>query len=389
MFVGTLTSGTTRESLVLDYLHGWTKADDPAAKYVSSRPYERDVKSARSLDFARGCFREFLDNHYRCAPFLTDKADRESRIPGRKKGLPKETVDIAHVPSRLIYVGSESEKSQVALIGVREAPDEIKEDVSRSGYVTLSYCWGGDQPLELTKATRKDLKAGIAVSKLPQTHQDAVWVTRKMGTKYLWIDALCIFQDSDSDKAAEVARVATYYSCAKLCICAAAATKSTEGFLQVRKLSSYPFGPVCLQLRNRGAGSDNGVAGNVYVLEEGGQSPEPTTLRGWTPQESLLSRRILIFAQRQLCWCCVNSYAGCGGGVPRLVGTVVGNRTTLVDNIHPMSSLLDRPTENQWHLIIEEYPRRRLGCSADKLLAVSALADNLARLCAERGQNVM
>ncbi|KAJ2987893.1 hypothetical protein NUW58_g4260 [Xylaria curta] len=229
------TKAGTTPGFSLSYdLQGWTTAADPAAKYISCRPYEPDVKCNRSINFARGCFQECLENHDRCISFLTDKSDLEGGVPGLTRALARETVDIAHVPSRLIYASSEIEQFHVVLIETREAPDEITVDISRSGFAALSYCWGGDQPLTLTKASHQDLKTSILVSKLPQTLQDAVWVTRKMEMRYLWIDALCILQDSDEDKASEIARMSTYYSCAKLTICAAAASGSTEGFLHVR-----------------------------------------------------------------------------------------------------------------------------------------------------------
>lgn len=220
-----------RRGLSLDDLQGWTTAANPAARYLSSRPYELDVKSPNSLRFAQDCLRECLHSHDRCVPFLTDRADRESRILGRKREITIEVVDIDHIPSRFIYVGSKAEQSQVTLVEMEDAPEKVRREVSRLGYAVLSYCWGGDQSLKLTEANHRGLKVGIAISNLPQTLQDAVWVTRRMGMDYLWIDALCILQDSDKDMANEIARMASYYNCAKLCICAAAATRSTEGFL--------------------------------------------------------------------------------------------------------------------------------------------------------------
>ena len=386
----TSTTGSVPRAVELGDLHGWTTATDPAAEYISCRPYERDVKSARSLNFARDCFGECLQNHDRCLPFFTDKVDRENRALGPKKAISRETVNIADIPSRLIDVSSEAGQSRVKLIEIEKVPDETKADVSRSGFAALSYCWGGDQPARLTKASHQNLQAGVHISSLSRTLQDAVWVTQEMGIRYLWIDALCIFQDSDEykdsedDKAREIARMATYYGCAIFTICAAAASAAAQGFLHVREPSPYGFGPVRLQLRD----SEGGDAGKVYLLEEAKAAPEPTTTRGWTLQESLLSRRILIFAQRQLYWSCVDSFAGCGGASVGLVGSVIGNPSTLVDGIHTMGSLLGRPTENQWDVIVRQYTRRGLSVAADKLLAVSALADSLTRLCAEREEKV-
>ena len=375
------TPGSAPQTLKLTTIHAWTTAADPAAKYISSRPYERDVRSTLSMAFAKSCFRECLEKHRRCVPFLADIQDAYRRDTPR---IQIETVDIRHVPSRLLDVGVDTEPTQVILAEIRSASKGIRENVSRSGYVTLSYCWGGNQPLSLTKASHQELQDGISLSRLPQTLKDAVWVTRHMGMRYLWIDALCIFQDNDDDKSYELARMAEYYSNAALCICAAAAARAAQGFLHVRGPSSYSFGPVRLSLRD-GSGRD---AGHVYLLNQSNASLEPTATRGWTLQESLLSRRTLIFAQRQLYWCCVDSYAGCGGEITALFSYGFTSPVTLVERIHPIGSLLDQPVEVQWRTIVHQYTGRWLSCATDKLPAVSALVDYLTRLCSERQTEV-
>ncbi|KAK1502880.1 hypothetical protein CTAM01_04869 [Colletotrichum tamarilloi] len=37
------------------------------------------------------------------------------------------------------------------------------------------------------------------MTSLSKTFQDAVLVTRRLGIKYIWIDSLCIIQDSKLD----------------------------------------------------------------------------------------------------------------------------------------------------------------------------------------------
>jgi hypothetical protein len=57
-------------------------------------------------------------------------------------------------------------------------------------YVALSYCWGGPQPLVTTTENIKAMVAGVSLAQLPRTLRDAVAVTRNLGVRYLWIDAL-------------------------------------------------------------------------------------------------------------------------------------------------------------------------------------------------------
>jgi hypothetical protein len=63
-------------------------------------------------------------------------------------------------------------------------------------YVTLSHCWGDIELLKLEAKTITRLSAGIEVSILRQTFQDAVRVALRLGVRHLWIDSLCILQDS-------------------------------------------------------------------------------------------------------------------------------------------------------------------------------------------------
>jgi hypothetical protein len=81
----------------------------------------------------------------------------------------------------------------------------------RAEYITLSYCWGGSQDLTTSTATLSDRKSAIPISLLPPGLQDAISITRLLGFQYLWVDALCILQDSIEDKATEIAKTAAIY----------------------------------------------------------------------------------------------------------------------------------------------------------------------------------
>lgn len=57
-------------------------------------------------------------------------------------------------------------------------------------YLTLSYCWGGDQPVLALTHNLDDLRSGITTANLLQTLQDAVQTTRNLGYQYLWVGPL-------------------------------------------------------------------------------------------------------------------------------------------------------------------------------------------------------
>jgi hypothetical protein len=58
---------------------------------------------------------------------------------------------------------------------------------------------GGCHSLTTTWSTLARRKAGIPLSLLPKTMRDAVAVARQVGIRYIWINALCIIQDSTLD----------------------------------------------------------------------------------------------------------------------------------------------------------------------------------------------
>jgi hypothetical protein len=63
-------------------------------------------------------------------------------------------------------------------------------------YLTLSHCWGQIPFLTLTEENISQMKCSIPMKELPQVFQDAMLTTMELGFSYLWIDSLCIIQNS-------------------------------------------------------------------------------------------------------------------------------------------------------------------------------------------------
>ena len=170
-------------------------------------------------------------------------------------------------------------------------------------YATLSYCWGGDQRIVLTRKTYDEFLNGVSLDSLPQTIRDAIKVTRKLGLKYLWIDALCIIQDSQDDKLREIGQMEAVYYNSYITISAASATSTSVGFLHPRP--PLHVQPLELPLRLH-LGSEIATS----IMYEESQLPafearnNPIEQRGWTLQEKLLSRRVLIYGAARLQWMC-------------------------------------------------------------------------------------
>ena len=104
-------------------------------------------------------------------------------------------------------------------------------DRQHRSYVALSYVWGKEPFLRLLSENRETLMDGILLKDLPKTIKDAVQVTRALNVRYLWVESLCILQDSDTDKALRLPHMNAYYRQATAVISASGATDVCSGFL--------------------------------------------------------------------------------------------------------------------------------------------------------------
>ncbi|KAF1849782.1 uncharacterized protein K460DRAFT_275176, partial [Cucurbitaria berberidis CBS 394.84] len=90
-------------------------------------------------------------------------------------------------------------------------------------YVALSYVWGKVEMLKHTCANSTFLRTpdSLCKSDLPTTIRDAMSLVENMGEKYLWVDALCIIQDSLMMQQTQIAKMDQIYAKALFTIVAA------------------------------------------------------------------------------------------------------------------------------------------------------------------------
>lgn len=98
-------------------------------------------------------------------------------------------------------------------------------------YAALSYCWGAGTPFVLTLDLLETFQEKIPLDDMPGTIRDAVLFTRLLQIPYIWVDALCIIQDSAQDWVDEAAKMATYYSNALVSLAPIDSASLDEGFL--------------------------------------------------------------------------------------------------------------------------------------------------------------
>ena len=144
------------------------------------------------------------------------------------------------------------------------------------------------------------------MTEVPKTFHDAIIITRRLGFRYLWIDCLCIIQDSINDWKAESARMGTYFRCSDLTIAASDSVNAHSGCfrnragLLVRPCKIWARGPADL----------NGNPKPTYAFGDGGsESIGNNTLSGraWVSQESLLAPRTLLFDSNGIAWKCLTT----------------------------------------------------------------------------------
>lgn len=81
------------------------------------------------------------------------------------------------------------------------------------GRATLSHMPGPDPTacLRLKHASLEEFKVLIPEGQLPGKYLDAIRVAKALGFRYIWIDSLCIIQDSSEDWEREAVKMASVY----------------------------------------------------------------------------------------------------------------------------------------------------------------------------------
>lgn len=271
-------------------------------------------------------------------------------------------------------------------------------------FVTLSHCWGGKQPITTTRSSLPDRQAGIPLSTLPRTFAESVSVVRRLGFRFLWIDSLCILQDSVDDWEAESPKMGDYYWNSAFTILAADSTDSSQGLFRERDGASMY--PCVTEIRCKRVTGKKSVTASISPRMEKGwdwrrDESFPLETRGWTLQESILPARLVIFGRFQIEFLCPRM----GASESCLLGTsntwdVGGSHSQLQQVLwsgqakdHGQGSVglsltnelqngkdYEDPRYQAWRKMVEEYTRRELTVESDTLPAISGLASRFNRL---------
>ncbi|OJD35882.1 uncharacterized protein BKCO1_14000148 [Diplodia corticola] len=182
-------------------------------------------------------------------------------------------------------------------------------------YAALSYVWG-------QRCINPD-------TELPRTVRDAIHVTLQLGYKYMWVDQLCIEQGS-AHMASQIQQMHHIYRNAELTIVAAAGANADYGIPGINgkprpSRRRFRFGD--LHVLELGPGIDEMLERSVW------------NERGWTLQEMVLSRRLLVFTETEAWFEC-----------PQM-SSMHGRETKVAQG-----SWITEDCTNFWHITNRQYP---------------------------------
>ncbi|KAM5343746.1 hypothetical protein ACJ41O_012283 [Fusarium nematophilum] len=290
-------------------------------------------------------------------------------------------------PSRLIEIGVDSSAPSLRLVLRHEVENSADQSSVKTGYAALSYCWGtaphAAKQAKTKTNTLEQRRRGIPESDLTPLVLDTVKVCKALGIAYLWVDALCILQDSVKDWEVESMAMAEIYGGAAITICPLEASHCEESFLD-RKLDRKIEVSFTSKLRPRIKGSYTLRYAGVEQpneIESDGSAPadslervlrnSPWMKRGWTYQEMQLSRQMLCFGKSRT-WLMGTLHAITAKGdfeypKPTILPTISEEVFT--------NGLSDRHKATyMWMSLVEGYSSRSLTYRKDVFPALSGLA---------------
>ena len=322
-----------------------------------------------------------------------------SSCHNRHEACRKDIQTAYPLPTRVIDVGPGNAAYQPHLMNSAGMCGE---------YITLSHRWGGSVTLTTIESTYQEHLTRIDFDAMPRNFQDAVTITKKLGKRYLWIDSLCIIQDSTDDWACESVKMGSYYGNAWLTLSADGEMNSQGGMLKERNLLEIRMCRHPTLIRVEGV---HDCAWNVYypigsfkeVVHDGILSK-----RAWILQERVLSGRMLHWGAHEVFWECAQLQASerrpkgvqknLWNGhhlVPFLNGVMNSSASIPTMDEGASKRTINRPVFEQrpkiledvydfWYELVDDYCKRNLTQPKDKLPAMGGLAEAFQRLLRTR-----
>ena len=327
---------------------------------IGRHKLESDLGSQRNFEIAKEWLKVCLGNH-----------DESICVPNQN-------VDL---PTRLIDVGLDDESQPPRLVITKGQTGK---------YSTLSHCWGGHVDLTTTTSTLEDRLKRISMQALPKNFHDAIIITRNFGLRFLWIDSLCIIQDSRSDWESESAVMGTVYRNALFTIAAAGASKATDGILGIYSEDNEGLDPpVHLPATPNSSQIDSVVLTRKEENEEELCTcvySSPLAERAWALQERILSYRVLYYGRRQLYWQCQQARWSADAKPENAAAESLFTKLLVLSDggKGSVENVSTSDTYMEWYNILSLYCCRMLTKETDKLPALAGLAVQIQKLTGDQ-----
>ncbi|CZR67745.1 uncharacterized protein PAC_17644 [Phialocephala subalpina] len=275
-------------------------------------------------------------------------------IIGRRTASPGSISPEKRLPTRLLDV---SNPDHLRVIETDHLP-------ASTIYLTLSHRWGSGHSMSLTTKTYDAFSKSTPLSLLPRTFRETIELTRLLGVHYLWIDSLCIIQDSQEDWLHESSMMGEVYAHDDYWLPRLISSSLwTNDDATPRDYIVYPdFDPAYPEVWKN-------------LVEE-----TPLGERGWVLQERILSPRVVHFAANQCFWECCQDTAGelfpketfrHDGFLKKIVASVPPDHEAFPQNQAVLYTY--------WDAMVEKYSRCDLSFESDKLVAFAGLAQRACR----------
>jgi hypothetical protein len=284
------------------------------------------------------------------------------------------------LPTRIIDVGVKGDEREARL---------CVSNGQRGLYCALSYRWN---PADTFISTRRNLEMSmmsLPTEALPPTIRDAIVVTRALGVRYLWVDAICILQDDHQDWNHEAESMASVYRNALFTIAAVDGRADGGGIFRARHFIPRPW---------RRESSPDDMPGYFdynhpfFLYSEKSRSRPLGELdtRGWCLQEQILSPRVLSYADGELFWDCMTLSAsesnpgGISGSNGRREKKIMDDSNVrefkqlfLQNTSKPIAENILR-AYSLWRSAVETFMVRSLTQETDRLIAIKGVSDVVA-----------
>ncbi|KAL6822220.1 phosphotransferase enzyme family domain-containing protein [Trichoderma camerunense] len=356
------------------FLDGEPREDEPQRDiYADETPEEAAPEADKRND------PDYLDNEGKNELYWIHKMEYEQTqlrrvYKARIKELCPEWVEESPLQNDFYEAVSQCDgiwKTKAGRWAERVEKGEAVDTAQNPQYIALSYVWGGMEMLKTTSENlEKMLQPGALIDgqgtkgpKLAQTIVDAMDLARKLGCPFFWTDCICIVQDDEEERTMFLNAMASVYANAYLTIVAAEGADGNYGIPGIGRCSE-PRDTLWSEMHFPGhtllLGRDCDATPTVYGKDK------PWSTRGWTLQESYLSRRVLVFTSIVSFHC--QKHTSCEWDL-----APHGMRRGFIDRISFVCNVPNWPYIGHYLDVVRDYSRKNLSFDDDTLHAFAGV----------------